>query len=93
MENLYSDLSDATILSWIMSMIQVLNNFGVMTQTVKQRSGHVSNSMISFIGMYGQFFRVEVSRGSHYGVSRRPYTADNLYGMSYFVLCVMYLFI
>jgi len=56
MENLHSDLSDATILSWIMSMIQVLNNFGVMTQTVKQRSEHVSNSMISFIGMYGQFF-------------------------------------
>ena len=36
-------------------MIQVMNytlDFGVMTQTVKQRSEHVSDLKMSFIGMY-----------------------------------------
>jgi len=48
-------------------MIQVLNYFGVVTQTVKQRSEHVSNSKISFTRMYGQYLGVGVSRGPLFG--------------------------
>jgi len=41
-------------------MMQVLNYFALVTQSLKQRSEHVSNSKISFIRMYGQYFGVGV---------------------------------